>query len=163
MLNDRDDKFEGHDDSEYHFSDDEVSYELEPESPKQPAPGGGPTGGSGKDKLMKIWSERKRPIIVGVVVIALIFVFYKVLSPSTPSTDISAAPAVAQNNTPSMNNAGAGNQNAGFITATTNQPVAQTAATTQPAQPIAQPRRLFSLCKRCSTCYSISSESNDAE
>jgi hypothetical protein len=145
MLNDRNDKHEGQEESEYHFSDEEVSYELEPETPKQQPPGGG-GGDDAKTRIMKKLSENKRILISAVVVVALIFVFYKFLSPSVPSTDINAVPAVAQN-TSAMNPAASINKPASmanaaqpaapqFVTATTNQPIVSAPVTNQqPAAP----------------------------
>jgi hypothetical protein len=89
MLNDSDDKdkFEG-EDSEYHFSDEEVSYEVEPEPQKTP-PSGGP-----KETIMARLARSKRLIISALVFLGLIFVVYKMVSPtsSVPPTEISPAP-----------------------------------------------------------------------
>ena len=91
MSNNRDDKFEGQDDSEYHFSDDEVSYEVESEAPKAaPIP-------SDRGSMVSRLSGSKRMLISGGVFLAIVFVVYRIVSPgsSTPSTDITAAPTVA--------------------------------------------------------------------
>ncbi len=91
MLNDRDDnKFEGQEDSEYHFSDDDVSYEVEPE-PSQPPSKPGKNGG-GASRLLR----SKRTWIVAVVFLGLVFLIYKMIIPSTqPSLEIAAAPATS--------------------------------------------------------------------
>lgn len=98
MLNDRDGKYEGHDESEYHFTDDDISYEVEPESaPKQPTGGGG--GGNGpKESITARLSRSKRVLISAGVFIVLVFVVYKMVVPTTtsPNVDISAtAPSPA--------------------------------------------------------------------
>jgi hypothetical protein len=80
MLNNRND----HDDeSEYHFSDDDVSYEVEPETVK-------PAVTNTKEKWLARFKSRR--IVISVVVfLILIFVVYKMIAPSTPpATDISA-------------------------------------------------------------------------
>lgn len=91
MVNDRDDKEEG----EYHFSDDdEVSYEVEPESSQQAA-----TPGEPKQSLLARLNQSKRIIISAVVFLVLVFVVYKMVAPPTApveSTDINAAPPVVQ-------------------------------------------------------------------
>lgn len=90
MSNNRDDKFEGQDDSEYHFSDEEVSYEVESEESKAPA-------ASAQGGIVSRLKNSRRLVISSVVFLAIVFVVYKVVSPgtSTPVTDISTAPAVA--------------------------------------------------------------------
>src|SRR3990167_7087199 len=103
MLNDRDDKHEGSDDSEYHFSDDDVDYEAEPDSSKPAsvteahADSARSTGGS------------KRLLIGLAVFFGLVFIAYKMVAPSSsvPATDIApqtsalvAASPVQQQATP---------------------------------------------------------------
>lgn len=94
MLNDRDKKYEGQDESEYHFSDEDVSYEVEP-PPTKPNPNeGGP-----KESLMTRLAQSKRMIISGAVFLVLVFVVYKMVAPTAPVqvTDITTpSPAVQQ-------------------------------------------------------------------
>jgi len=93
MSNNRDDKFEGQDDSEYHFSDEEVSYEVESETPAA-----APVSSSGEGRgFASRMTGSRRMLISFVVFLAIVFVVYKVVSPSssTPSTDITAAPTVS--------------------------------------------------------------------
>src|SRR5262245_3271235 len=100
MLDDSDekDKYEGTDDSEYHFSDEEVNYEVEPEPEAEtetPAPKAKPpSGGGSKEKIIEKLIQQKRLIISVVVFLGLIFVVYKMVSPTStvPSTDITPAP-----------------------------------------------------------------------
>lgn len=89
MLNDRDDKFDGQDESEYHFSEEDVNYEVEADSPK-PA-----SASSGfKENLFARLDRSKRMLISIVVFIVLVFVAYKMVAPTStaPATDIAAAP-----------------------------------------------------------------------
>lgn len=95
MLNDRDDddnKYEGHEESEYHFSEDDVSYEVETETPKS-----APESKEPKESLTAKLGRSKRMLISGGVFLVLIFVVYKMVSPptATQSTDITP-PSLAQ-------------------------------------------------------------------
>ncbi len=91
MLNDRDDKHQGLEDGEYHFSDEEVNYEADT-SPKSTDPTGAvpkPTAGD----MMSRLSGSKRMLISLVVFIALVFVVYKMIAPvsqQAPSTEFAA-------------------------------------------------------------------------
>lgn len=87
MYNDRDHKYEGSEESEYHFSDEEVSYEVDTESVK-PAP-----TGPQKESVLSGLTRSKRMLISLGVFVVLVFIVYKMVSPSTPttpSTDITA-------------------------------------------------------------------------
>jgi hypothetical protein len=88
MVNNRNDKYNGDEESEYHFSD-EVSYEVEPESPKP-----GPGGSGRKENILNRLNRSKRMIISIVVFLVLVFVVYKMIAPpaTVPTTDIAAAP-----------------------------------------------------------------------
>jgi hypothetical protein len=106
MQNDRDNKYEGQEESEYHFTDEDVSYEVEPPPTKQPSGGGG--GGGPKQSLGVRLSQSKRIIISGVVFLVLVFVVYKMVAPTSTvqTTDIANTPtppaqvAVQQNAAP---------------------------------------------------------------
>ncbi len=91
MLNNQDDdkKYEDHEESEYHFSDDEVSYEVEQESPK--ATPIASKLGSGAGSL----TRSKRMLIVGGAFLFLVVIVYTVVLPSSsvPSTEIKTASA----------------------------------------------------------------------
>lgn len=89
MSNERND-FDGQEESEYHFSDDEVSYEVENEAPKA-APAAEAEGH--KESLIARLSQSKRMIISLGVFLVLVFVAYKMVgqSSSVPATDITAA------------------------------------------------------------------------
>jgi len=91
MSNNRDDKF---DESEYHFSDEDVSYEVESEVPKPASSSSGQQAGGIVSRL----GAKRRMLISAAVFIAIVFVVYKVVSPgsSNPPTNITAVPAVVQ-------------------------------------------------------------------
>src|SRR5688572_1527600 len=96
MLNDRDDKFEGQDDSEYHFSDDEVSYELEDESSRsgEMAAESANEAAAPKESLVEKLTKSKRMLVSVGIFAVLVLVVYKMVMPSSgsaPSTDIVAA------------------------------------------------------------------------
>jgi hypothetical protein len=99
MLNDRKDDYEGSEDSEYHFSDEEVSYEADAGSAKKAT--------AGFSGAMETAGKSKKVLISFGVFVALIFVVYKMVAPgsSTPTTDIApqaAAPASPMSATPQV-------------------------------------------------------------
>lgn len=93
MLNDRDDMPDDHEDSEYHFSDEDVSYEVETESSK---PAHAPSNSGGL--LARVTQSKRMLISVGVFV-ALVFVVYKMVAPTATNvaTDITTPVASNQN------------------------------------------------------------------
>jgi len=97
MSNNRDDQYEGPDDSEYHFSDEDVNYEVESDTSKTP-----PVMSKEQDSGVSRLARSKRMLISLVVFLSLVYVFYKfVLSPtSTPPTEITPASVVAEQTTP---------------------------------------------------------------
>jgi hypothetical protein len=139
MANDRDEKFEGHEESEYHFSDEEVSYEVEPEVSKQTQGG----GGNLKQNIMARLTSSKRMLISLGVFLVLVFVVYKMVAPTStaPSTAITTPP-VAQNMPPKNLAPAQANQNvpptapAAQPQAAANVPASLPVA---PAAPAAQP------------------------
>lgn len=90
MMKDRDEQHYDHEESEYHFSDDDISYEVETEASKPAAPE------SERKNPLSGLTQSKRMIISLVVFLGLVFVVYKMVSPgsSDPSTDMT--PVVAQ-------------------------------------------------------------------
>lgn len=91
MLNDRDnDKYEGHEESEYHFSEDEINYELEGESPKTETAAVPETKAGFLNRLTR---SRRMLISLGVFLV-LVFIVYKMVAPTStvPPTTIAAAP-----------------------------------------------------------------------
>lgn len=98
MSNNRDDSYESQDDSEYHFSDDEVSYEVESDTPKASPAASSAEPGTRVSRP----GGSKRILISAGVFVAIVFVVYKMFSPSasTPPTDITAAPVTAQTSAP---------------------------------------------------------------
>lgn len=157
MLNDREDKYEG-DDTEYHFSDEEINYDMDasessksaaPVTPEAKASTGGISG------LLK----SKRMIISGAVFIVLLFVVYEMVTPSTTSEinvdDMKSVPvattkamtvpesanqgyntkaAVSKMTAPSARPATALKQN----TQTVNMPVMPSSVPSSPAEPMQQ-------------------------
>ncbi len=92
MLNDQGDKYNNHEDGEYHFSDDEgISYEVENE-PVNPRPAAG-------ENWMNKLTRSKRMLIGLGVFFVLVFVVYKMVAPSSDSNSmpvgdiVTAAPA----------------------------------------------------------------------
>lgn len=101
MLNDQEDKYEG-DDSEYHFSDEEINYDMDAaETPKASA---APVAPEAKSSGVGNMLQSKRMLISGGVFVALILVVYKMVSPSAPTDinldDMKAVPVVAQTQAP---------------------------------------------------------------
>jgi len=98
MLNDRKDKYEGQppeEEGEYHFTEDEVSYDVESETETSKKTS---AQGNFKETILNRITESKRLIIGVVAFLVLIFVVYKFVSPpSAPVTDITPqAPAQPQ-------------------------------------------------------------------
>lgn len=79
-------KYDGQDDGEYHFSDDQLNYDMEPEVVNaSPTASGGATAAS--------VAQFKKPLIGLAIFFALIFLVYKILAPSsagTPAAEIAA-------------------------------------------------------------------------
>jgi len=94
MAHERDEKYDSHDDSEYHFSDDQVSYETESSDVKSSA--------SGRDAVIAKLSQHRRPLIGLALFFVLIFSVYKIITPTntTPSTEISQVASSSMDNTP---------------------------------------------------------------
>lgn len=88
MRDDRD-NYDRQDDSEYHFSEEDVSYDVETEVPKT-------SKTNSAQLVLNRLTRSKRMLISIAVFFALIFIVYKMVSPSSsvPSTNI--APVVAQ-------------------------------------------------------------------
>jgi hypothetical protein len=102
MSDNRNDKYEEHDDSEYHFTDEEVNYEVETETSKM-APA---AGGEQKAGLGARLSQSKRMLASLAVFFVLVIIVYKVVSPGStaPSTEIASASSTApQELSPSLN------------------------------------------------------------
>jgi len=89
MVHERDGKYDVQDDGEYHFSDDQANYEMEPEVVKLPTPDKSTPKSSGGG-ISSLISQYRRPLIGGVVLIFLIFLVSRILAPATsapPATD----------------------------------------------------------------------------
>ena len=137
MSNDRNDKYAGNhpEEEEYHFSDEDVSYEVEPESENQKA---APTKGIKENLLERVKGSKR--ILIGIAgFFVLVLVVYKLFTPSTsaPPSEIvaqstTAAPPKSMSATraPAMTAPAATNQ---VTTVTTT----QQAPASAPAQPSA--------------------------
>ena len=101
MLNDRDDKRDDHEEGEYHFSDEDISYEAEPEPVKAA------TSGSPAPNLAGNVAKSKRVFISIGVFLILIYIVYKMVAPSSSvsTTDINAPLAAAQTTAPAKTKA----------------------------------------------------------
>ncbi|TAK74364.1 MAG: hypothetical protein EPO11_07010 [Gammaproteobacteria bacterium] len=84
MLNDREEQYENHEESEYHFSDEEVNYEVETESPK-PVVAAEP-----KESIGSRLTRSKRMLMSIGVFAVLVFVVYKMVTPATSPTSPAA-------------------------------------------------------------------------
>lgn len=94
MSIDKDDKFEGQEESEYHFSDEEVNYEIDAETPKAAESA---TVSEPKEDLLKRLANSKRIIGITVVFLILVFIVYKMVGQSTTApTEITPATTAAQ-------------------------------------------------------------------
>ena len=80
MLNNRGDNFDGQEESEYHFSDEDLNYEVETETPSVEA------NNNAQPNFISRLSRSKRMLIGLGVFIVLMFVVYKIVSPSSVST-----------------------------------------------------------------------------
>jgi hypothetical protein len=102
MVHERDEKYEGQEDGEYHFSDDQANYEMEPDDAvhstgeKVAAAPKAAQGGGGIEQY-------KRPLIGVTVFVVLIFLVYKITAPATTAApgdftqnSSAAAPAAVQ-------------------------------------------------------------------
>src|SRR5258708_3008467 len=88
MSHERDDnKYDGQEDGEYHFSDDQGSYDAEPEATTTKAAPAPPVAASPLSGRI----NQYRKLIIGVgIFILLIFLVYKISAPSSsnvPNTD----------------------------------------------------------------------------
>src|SRR3990167_6874675 len=130
MLDDRDEKYEGHEE-EYHFSEEEVSYEVDAGSSKSTS-----LHGSTLASVKHALGSRRILLSVGVFVF-LVFAVYKMVAPSVSSqaTDIAAVSAAAS---PRMAATKVEGPPIFFVTsAALNKPAAPRAEVIQPSTPSA--------------------------
>ena len=84
MLNDREERYDSPEESEYHFSDEEINYEVETESPK-------PVASEPREGIASRLTRSKRVLLSAGVFIVLVYVVYKMVAPvnsPAPSTTI---------------------------------------------------------------------------
>ena len=128
MVDNTDEQYDG-EEGEYHFSDDQVNYELETDTPKTEK-SAVPSSNMKEVLLTKLTQHRK--ILIGVVVFLILTgIVYKIVVPSStiPNTNIIAensAPTTTANNKNSPNQPSA---------ATAESENLQTAPSQQPTQP----------------------------
>lgn len=86
MGNERDEKYEGHEEGEYHFSDEQINYD---EVETEPAKAGATTSAPLKQQVIEKFGQHRRIVIGVVVFFGLIFLVYKMLTPpaQTPATE----------------------------------------------------------------------------
>lgn len=89
MVDNIDEQYDG-EEGEYHFSDDQVNYELESDTPKTEK--SAVPSSSVKDILLTKWTQHRKILIGVAVFLVLTGVVYKLVMPSstTPNTDIVA-------------------------------------------------------------------------
>ncbi len=88
-MNERDDKYDSHDEGEYHFSDEHATYEVDTETARV-----GNVAAAKESKLAGL-SRSRRAIIALVVFFSLMFVVYKMLVPASSTPPITTDVAVA--------------------------------------------------------------------
>ncbi len=96
MVNERyDEKYEGHEEGEYHFSDDQANYELEGDAPS--SKDGTVAAPLPKESIAQKLKNHRRIVIGIIVFIILLSIVYKLVMPSasTPVTDFSQQNASA--------------------------------------------------------------------
>jgi hypothetical protein len=87
MVDERDEHYEDEEEDEYHFSDDQLNFEVENETPKT-AEAPIPSKESFMTKMGNM-SPRRRALLAGIIFIVLIGIVYKMLKPSTsPTSDV---------------------------------------------------------------------------
>jgi len=79
MLDNRNEKHSDHEESEYHFSDEEVNYEVETDTAK-PSVAGAASG------VARRMSRSKRMLLSFSVFFVLVYIVYKMVVPSAPSS-----------------------------------------------------------------------------
>lgn len=92
MLNDRNDKNHDNEESEYHFTDDDIGYENEPETPLPPP--------EKKESILKRLT-RSRRILISVAAFFLLILVVYIMMASSPSPDIVPATPAAISSSPS--------------------------------------------------------------
>jgi hypothetical protein len=99
MVNNRDDKYDAQDDTEYHFSDEEVSYEVDSDEEKS-----GETADA-KGKLLARLRQSKKLLVTAGVFLVVLFIVYRIVAPpsSPPITEITpTSPQVVAQQKPAV-------------------------------------------------------------
>jgi hypothetical protein len=131
---------EGHEEGEYHFSDDQINYDMEMNPSAKEAAAAVAT--SPKESIAKKLSQHRRIVIGLLVFIVLLGIVYKLVSPSsTPVTDFQPGPSAPSSAPASMPvNKPVVMPPAPVITQpqVPEQPAVQTTVTTTTNQPVQQ-------------------------
>jgi len=135
MLNDRDDKQNEHEESEYHFSDEDVSFEVEDEAAK-------PGGGAG---LLSRLPRSRRMLMSIAVFVILVFIVYRMVSPGSEEAVTDITPQTVAETTvsqiPSASSAQSARQAAAPAQSAAPRQQAPQAEIAQPAQQTQQAAR----------------------
>jgi hypothetical protein len=95
MVDERDEQYDGQEDGEYHFSDDQINYDVESSvSPKMAGSAAAVTSsGDLKSQLLNKLAQHRRTLIGAGIFLVLIVVVYKIVMPSStaPVTDFTEA------------------------------------------------------------------------
>ena len=137
MLNNRNEKDEGQEEGEYHFSDDETNYEVDAE-PSKPV-----SSSKVKEGIINQLTRSKRMVISLIVFLALVFVVYKLVAPtSVTQTPSEAITPVAEQKPPVAENSLAQQPPLPAVTTTTSTATVangQMIAPTPQAEPLSTP------------------------
>lgn len=140
MVDEREESYDAQEEGEYHFSDDQINYDLEPDTTKTASTAAVPTART--DFLAKFGGSRR--VIIGIVAFFfLIFIVYKMLtsSSSTPPTDFSSTDATTPPASPMPAKAPQG-PTSGTSAASSPPPAAPSAPLSQNVEPQPQAQQL---------------------
>lgn len=100
MVNEREEHYE--EEGEYHFSDDQVNYDIEPEASKETQ-----KSAFSKEALLEKYTQHRRKIFGVISLIVLIGIVYKMLVPAStpPTTEFSQTAASVKAEKPAVANA----------------------------------------------------------
>lgn len=133
-MNEKDDKYDGQDEGEYHFSDEHAAYEVDTETVKVS------DSSIVKESPMANFGKFRRPLIAVGVFFVLMFVVYRVITPNSnvPSGEISP-PTVATNTTTTKTTTRPATAVTQPVQAVSAPPITAPVVATAPAAPVAQP------------------------
>ncbi len=95
MVDEKDGQYDEHEEGEYHFSDDQVNYDIEPET--HAATDRPITRQRASSSVLMEVIQKRKGMIAGVVFVILLGIVLKILVPSnTPNTQITSIPAASK-------------------------------------------------------------------